>query len=472
MTTAPEVVPLPSLQTDPEVPTLEMLNSDPEKPSSSLSWEEGEENPRNWSESKKWVTIVLVSAYAFVTPLGSSMMAPALPQISERFSITSPTITALTLSIFLLTFSFGPLLFAPLSECYGRTWVFHLTNIGYLAFTLGCAFASSTGSLLGFRLLAGFFGSAALAVGGGSVADLFAPAERGNAMALFSLGPLLASSLGPVFGGFVTQTIGYNSSPSVPYSRLLMGTAAAACGLCSLIAIPLLQETYAPVLKYRHSLKSNLGLDPEELRKIHPTFAYGSLWRFLWANLKRPLIILATSLICFVLSLYLAYMWGIYYIMFTTFPGLFSNVYGFSLGLSGLAFIGLGLGFTTATFAGGLGGNLIYRRLAARNGGKGTPEMRIPLLIVGSVLMPIGIFWYGWSAQAQIHWIMPIIGTAIFGFAVNMSSILIQLYLVDSFTYAASSVAAASTFRSLLGFAFPLFGAQLYEKLDYGGGNR
>ncbi|KAF5347371.1 hypothetical protein D9758_011270 [Tetrapyrgos nigripes] len=67
---------------------------------------------------------------------------------------------------------------------------------------------------------------------------------------------------------------------------------------------------------------------------------------------------------------------------------------------------------------------------------------------------------------------MPIIGTAIFGFAVNMSSILIQLYLVDSFTYAASSVAAASTFRSLLGFAFPLFGAQLYEKLDYGGGNR
>jgi MFS family permease len=54
---------------------------------------------------------------------GSSMMAPALPQISERLHITNPTITALTLSIFLLTFSFGPLLFAPLSECYGRTWV-------------------------------------------------------------------------------------------------------------------------------------------------------------------------------------------------------------------------------------------------------------------------------------------------------------------------------------------------------------
>ena len=51
------------------------------------------------------------------------MMAPALPEIADHFGITSPTMEALTLSIFLLTFALGPLLLAPLSEIYGRTWV-------------------------------------------------------------------------------------------------------------------------------------------------------------------------------------------------------------------------------------------------------------------------------------------------------------------------------------------------------------
>lgn len=58
-----------------------------------------------------------------VSPLASSMMAPALPQIAEHYHITSPTIVAMTLSIFLLSFAIGPLFLGPLSEMYGRTWV-------------------------------------------------------------------------------------------------------------------------------------------------------------------------------------------------------------------------------------------------------------------------------------------------------------------------------------------------------------
>lgn len=84
---------------------------------------------------------------------------------------------------------------------------------------------------------------------------------------------------------------------------------------------------------------------------------------------------------------------------------------------------------------------------------------------------------------------MPIIGTAIFGFGMMttlyaylppssppithlfLHSLPIQLYLVDTFTYAASALAAASVLRSTLGFAFPLFGEQMYAALGYGGGN-
>jgi len=162
---------------------------------------------------------------------------------------------------------------------------------------------------------------------------------------------------------------------------------------------------------------------------------------------------------------------GIYYLMFTTFADLYTTVYGFSLGLDGLAFLGLGVGFTLATFVGAKFSDQIYSRLSTKNGGKGTPEMRIPALIFGSLFVPVGLLWYGWSAQARLHWMMPIVGTAIFGFGLMSTFLPIQLYLVDAFTYAASAIAAASVFRSLMGFAFPLFGSQMYKALDIGPGN-
>ena len=113
-----------------------------------------------------------VSFYTLIPPLASSMMAPALPDIGVHFGITNPTLIALTLSIFLITFAIGPLLLAPLSEIYGRTWVshiipwlclcfwtpalfqvYHICGLMSLGFNLGCGFAPTTGSLIGLRLL-------------------------------------------------------------------------------------------------------------------------------------------------------------------------------------------------------------------------------------------------------------------------------------------------------------------------------
>lgn len=106
--------------------------------SEDMSWEHDPINPRNWSTARKWVATALVrsriysllfsltrlqvSLYTFVAPLGSSMMAPGLPEVALKYHITNPTILALTLSIFLLSFAIGPLFLAPLSEMYGRAW--------------------------------------------------------------------------------------------------------------------------------------------------------------------------------------------------------------------------------------------------------------------------------------------------------------------------------------------------------------
>ncbi|KAF8558851.1 MFS general substrate transporter [Imleria badia] len=418
-------------------------------------WEYNPNNPRNWSPLRKWMPTFLVSLYTLVTPLASSMMAPGLPDLASKYGITNPTILGLTLSIFLLSFAIGPLFMGPLSEMYGRTWVLHISNLVFLCLNLGCALAPTVGSFIAFRFLSGLAGSAPIACGGGVISDLFAEKDRASAMALYCLGPLIGPAIGPVMGGFIAQTIG------IEYVFYVI---VALCGFASILAIPLFRETYAPVIRKRLRARG-------DLEKEVPNAESLDRLGYLWLNLKRPVILLTRSFICFILSLYMALIYGIYYLMFATFPDLFSTVYHFSVGIGGLAYIGLGVGFLAATIFGAKLSDQIYHRLAARNGGQGKPEMRIPALIFGSFFVPIGLFWYGWSAQAKIHWMMPIIGTTIFGFGLMTVFLPIQLYLVDTFTYSASALGAASVFRSFLGFVFPLFGAQMYAKLGYGGGN-
>uniref|UniRef100_A0A8H7XYP4 Major facilitator superfamily (MFS) profile domain-containing protein n=1 Tax=Psilocybe cubensis TaxID=181762 RepID=A0A8H7XYP4_PSICU len=424
-------------------------------------WETDPDNARNWSWSRKWVATGIVSFYTFVPPFASSMMAPGLPEISERFHIDNPTLLALTLTIFLLSFALGPLFYAPLSEMYGRTEILHIGNLLSMVFSLGCAFSPNVGTLLAFRFLSGFSGSAPLAIGGGSVSDLFAPRDRASAMAFYNLGPILGPAIGPAVGGFITQTIGI---------KWVFIVIAITCGALSLISIPLLRETYAPVIRARKARRDG---DVEKAARVHPMLvqAKGNLLSLLWMNLTRPIELLFRSFICFILSLFMSLLYGIYYLMLSTFPDLFNHTYGFGPGVGGLAYLGMGVGFFMAMFFAARVADAIYKTLADRNGGQGKPEMRMPAMVVGAICIPIGLLWYGWTAEAKVHWIVPIIGTTFFGFGMTTVYLPISLYLVDAFRYAASALAAASVLRSLFGFVFPLFGEQMFSALGEGKGN-
>lgn len=434
-----------------------------EKENEFEDWESDPDNPRNWPSSKKWQCAAVVSLYTFVPPLASSMMAPGLPEVAEKYNVQSPTIIALTLVMFLLSFALAPLVLAPISEMYGRTWVYHIANLFSLGFSLGCAFSPTVGALIGFRFLSGLSGAAPIALGGGSISDMFSEKDRASAMAIYSLGPLIGPAVGPIAGGFIAESIGI---------KWVFIVIAVLTAIASVVGIPLLKETYAPIIRLRRAKKQR-GSDPEKAVKegYHPSLEHTSKLGYLWLNLIRPVILITRSIVCFMLSLYMAFMYGIYYLMFATFADLFHNIYGFSVGIGGLVYLGLGIGFLSATIFGAKFADQMYHALAKKNNGHGTPEMRIPALIIGSLFVPVGIFWYGWSAQAQIHWIMPIIGTGIFAFGMMTTFLPIQLYLVDTFTYAASAVSAASVFRSLLGFAFPLFADKMFNALGIGGGN-
>lgn len=146
------------------------------------------------------------------------------------------------------------------------------------------------------RSLAGFFGSAPIACGGGTISDLFSERDRASAMAVYSLGPLIGPAVGPIAGGFIAETIGY---------KYVFIVIAGLCGIASAIGIPLLRETYAPVIRLRLAKQS---ADPEAAAKHHPHLVqnHGNSWHLIWVNLERPFILLTRSFVCFVLSLYMS----------------------------------------------------------------------------------------------------------------------------------------------------------------------
>lgn len=126
--------------------------------------------------------------------LAATMFAPGAEQLVNEFRVTDSTVAAMTVSLYVLGFALGPLILAPLSELYGRLIVYHFCNVVYFAFTAGCAFSTDVAMFLVFRIICGCAASGPMSIGGGTVADITPQEERGKAMALFAMGPLL----GPV----------------------------------------------------------------------------------------------------------------------------------------------------------------------------------------------------------------------------------------------------------------------------------
>lgn len=139
------------------------------------------------------------------------MLTPGVGQIMTYFHSESEILRSFVVSVYILGYASGPLIIAPLSELYGRLLLYYVTNILYVIFTVGCAVSPSLGFLIVFRLLSGMAGSAVLNIGGGTIADLFVQEERGTAMSVWTVGPLLGPVIGPVAGGFLSEAKGWRA---------------------------------------------------------------------------------------------------------------------------------------------------------------------------------------------------------------------------------------------------------------------
>lgn len=467
-------IPSPDPEKRPSTP------SDPDLVTWSLPYDP--ENPKTWTMRKKWAAVVIVSFFTLISPVSSTMIAPALTAIGRELDIPSQFDQALTLSIFLLAYAVGPLFLGPLSEVYGRVPVLQLFNLLYLFFNLGCGLARSRAQMIVFRFLAGLGGSVSLAVGGGVLGDLFTAEQRGRAMSIYSLMPLMGPAIGPIAGAFVTARTTWRW---VFYATTMADAVIQVAGLF------FLRETYAPVLLKKRRVRlvketGNQGLHTQYDNDQTVVQALGTA-------LLRPFKLLGTQIIVQMLALYLMFLYGQLYLQLSTFPKLWETRYHESLQIAGLNYISLGMGLWLGSQLCAPLQDRIYAYLKRREGVTiGRPEFRVPMMVPGAMMTPVGLLIYGWSAQYHVHWIVPNLGVLIMAAgtiicfqciqASNLPTRLfmcsdsltfgIQGYLVDTYTlYAASAVGAGTVLRSLAGFAFPLFGPYMFDRLGYGWGN-
>lgn len=174
-----------------------------------------------------------------------------------------------------------------------------------------------------------------------------------------------------------------------------------------------MRESYAYVLLDRKAKRLRKETGNPNLRSVLDT---GRSPRELFMfSIVRPTKMLFLSPIVFLLSLYTAVIYGYLYLLFTTITDVFETQYGFSQGSVGLAYLGIGVGSFIGLFALGAFSDRLQERLTASNGGVPKPEYRLPPMFVGSWLIPLALFWYGWTAEKRDAWILPIIGTSFLG---------------------------------------------------------
>lgn len=394
-------------------------------------------------------------------PLASSFFAPGVPQVMATFGTQSNILAGLVVSIYILGFAIGPLIIAPMSEMYGRFMTYNICNVFFVIFTIACALSNSMGMLIAFRVLAGMAGAAPLTIGGGTIADIFPQEQRAGAMAIWSMGPLLGPVLGPVAGGFLVKAKGW---------RWVFWIIAIFAGFFALCLYFFGRETYHPTLLARKTKRLQKETGNMDLRsKLDSGLAPREIFL---RSIVRPIKMLIFSPIVLLMSVYVSINYGIMYLFFTTMTFVFEGTYHFSSGSVGLAYLGMGVGLILGMAYVGKASDVYIRKALANGGAKPENRLELPLTIPGAILLPCGVFIYGWTTQKGVHWIVPIIGTAFVGLGNLTGMMTIQTYLVDAFTvHAASAIAANTVLRSIFGAFLPLAGLDMFDAMGLGWGN-
>ncbi|ORZ05854.1 major facilitator superfamily domain-containing protein [Absidia repens] len=412
-------------------------------------------NPQNWSSKKKLFNFIVIFINAFVSFFSSSIYVPAILSIQEFFDTNIVVINA-TIALYLMISGIAPLFWAPLSQRIGRKPTYIIAMLLYVIFSVVCGVSKNIGLFFAFRLLQGVAASAAQAIGGGSVADMYNFQSRGKMMSIFLLGTVFGPVLGPIVGGYINERLNWQWSF---YLMAIIG------GVISLLNIFILSESlYQP---------NHNPIRDESKSKL-------SNW---WANFKfNPFtsLLLLTHIDVLLGCLPMSISFGLFYCLVTVLEPTFAPLYGFTSGSVGLAFLGGGIGNLLGALICALTLDRVHMRLIGakraeleRNGGEYKhgmfSEQRLVPSPIAIFFIVVGFIFYGWFLQAKFIWIAPLIGMGILGFGLFSLISMSTNYVIEGYVPQAAAMTSVCNFlRCVFGMMFSLLSSTINQSLGYG----
>ncbi|KAI2864847.1 hypothetical protein CBS63078_2345 [Aspergillus niger] len=418
------------------------------------------DNPRNFPRARRCMGIVSVTLLAFVSAFSGAVYAPAQNAVMESMNC-SYEVAMLPLALYNLGLAFGPIVGAPLSETYGRKAVYLVTTPIFMVSMIGGTLCNTISGLILCRFLAAVFGSSNISNASATILDYTSDNERGTVLAIYYAVPTVAAALAPLVGGFIMIRIGeWRWTQWVPVIL-------AAAFYCLLIFT---KETYKAVILRRRAMQ--LGL----MGTRRGTTIGGSLRHLFIVLFQRPIHMLLTEPIVTCISLYNGFLFGLLYAFVISIPWVFQKYYGFGPQAQALSYLGVTVGNIAACIPHALIDKYFFLpRLQSwkevhEPSLRMPPEARLVSALGGGLLLPPSLLILSWTANFQVHWIVPIIfqGFSMFSCLLVYSGT--NLFMLDTYgpLYGASASGAMMFSRYILSCAFPLFTLQMFDGLGVG----
>jgi len=432
------------------------------------------ENPQNWTMRKKGLVVLQIYLYTLAVYMGSAIYTPSIPYVVEKMGV-SENVAALGLSMYVLGYGIGPLIFAPLSEIpiIGRNPPYMVTLGIFVIISIPTAVVNNFPALIVLRFLQGFFGSPCLATGGASIGDIYSLIKLPYFLTGWAAFATAGPALGPIISGFSVPAENWH------WSLWEIVWLAAPVYISLLFLLP---ETSASNILLRRAarlrkltgkanLKSQSEIDQEKLTVNEVVI--GNLWRPIQIMFLDPAILFT--------SIYTALMYAIFYSFFEVFPLVYAygngphsatHGYGLNAGEIGLIFLSISVGVSIAIVL-----YVYYLRYVfepeIKTKGLGEPERRLIPALPATFLLPIGLFLFAWTGNSspKIHWIVPTLGVVIFTIGIFILFQCLFIYIPLTYPQYAASLFAGNDFaRSSVAAGAIHFSRPLFHNLGVGEG--
>lgn len=483
-------------------------------------------NPQTWSVALKSVLLALSCIATFLTAYSAGSYSPPAPLLAADLDSTR-TVVLIGITTFCMGFALAPMVLAPVSEIWGRYPIFAVAGLIWVVCEVACALVGNLAGLLVARFFVGAGASVFSSVVGGVLADLWVREERNTPMALFSGGVLAGTGAGPL----VAAGIVYRIADGTTAWRWTFWHQAISDGILLLAILVFFRETRANVLLSRKAAKLNKWYEQLEQSGVYgvwvslppptpvslsasdtsgavtasegdgepdadtPTVALrrirwkvqadeerASLAIMMTTSFIRPFHLLVTEPIVFFFSLWAAFAWSVLYLAFAVVPYL----YGDDFSASSRTYVAMMVGSAVATVISIWQESLLHHRewrvetatsdaafwrWLRRRFPAESPESRLYFTAVFALLLPAGLFGAFLPSGVATDG-----GTSVaigLGFAtVGIYAIYLATfnYLADSYQIYASSALAANSFcRNVLGGAFPVATAAMFDAMGLKG---